>query len=138
MSDYEQKNNTGALFQANNMRVLRQGTAKVNGEECNLIVTESKTKDGRTLFDTYMKIGGFFPNQYKQEGDSKPDVTAPVLVNGETMNLAGWKNVSKKGNAYVSLSFKPNDDGKAQPSAQELSAVGQAAQDDVPDDNVPF
>ena len=139
MSKYEQKDNSGALFQANNMRVLRQGTAMVNGEECNLIVTESKTKDGRTLFDTYLKIGGFFPNQYKQEGDSKPDVTAPVLVHGQTMNLAGWKNVSKKGQPYVSLSFKPKDeDGKAPSNAQELSAVGQAAQDDVPDDNVPF
>ena len=138
MSKYEQKDNSGALFQANNMRVLRQGTAMVNGEECNLIVTESKTKDGRTLFDTYLKIGGFFPNQYKQEGDSKPDVTAPVLVNGETMNLAGWKNVSKKGVAYVSLSFRPKDDDKGKSNAQELSAVGQAAQDDVLDDNVPF
>lgn len=139
MSQFEQKDNTGALFQANNMRVLRQGNAMVNGDECDLIVTESKTKDGRVLYDTYVKIGGFFPNKYKQEGDSKPDVTAPVLIHGEKMKLAGWKNVSKRGVHYVSLSFTPSDDASPQHSEPaELSAVGQAAQDDVPDDNIPF
>ena len=106
MSNYEQKENTGALFEANNMKVLRQGKSLVNGHDCELIVTCSQTKDGRTLFDTYMKVGGFFPNQYKQEGDSKPDVTAPVLIHGEKMKLAGWKNVSKRGVHYVSLSLK--------------------------------
>ncbi|MEC9201497.1 MAG: hypothetical protein VX978_06305 [Pseudomonadota bacterium] len=139
MSNYEQKENTGALFEANNMKVLRQGKSLVNGHDCELIVTSSQTKDGRTLFDTYMKVGGFFPNQYKQEGDNKPDVTAPVLIHGEKMKLAGWKNVSKRGVHYVSLAFSPSDDNSPQHSEPaELSAVGQAAQDDVPDDNIPF
>ena len=139
MSQFEQKDNTGALFQANNMRVLRQGNAMVNGDECDLIVTESKTKDGRVLYDTYVKIGGFFPNKYKQEGDSKPDVSSTVVVHGESMKMAGWKNVSKNGMAYIKLSFQPNDgNAKAKSNPQELSAVGQAAQDDVPDENIPF
>lgn len=134
MAEYEQKDNSGALFQANNMRVLRQGNGMVNGFDCDLIVTESKTKDGRTIYETYMKIGGFFPNKFKQEGDSKPDITAPVNINGEKMKLAGWKNVSKKGMPYISLSFKPADED-ATPTTQ---APAEPPQDDMPNDDIPF
>ena len=134
MADYEQKDNSGALFQANNMRVLRQGNAMVNGFDCGLIVTEAKTKDGRTIYETYMKIGGFFPNKFKEEGDSKPDITAPVDVNGEKMKLAGWKNVSKRGNPYISLSFKPADDD-ATPTTQPSA---EPPKDDMPNDDIPF
>ena len=133
MSDYEQKDNSGVLFQANNMRVLRQGNAMVNGFDCDLIITESKTKDGRTMYDTYMKVGGFFPNKYKEEGDSKPDITAPVNINGEKMKLAGWKNTSKRGTPYVGLSFKPADEDATpttQPSAEPPKE--EPLNDDIP------
>lgn len=134
MSNYEQKDNSGALFQANNMRVLRQGTAMVNGFDCNLIVTETKTKDGQTYFDTYLKVGGFFPNKYKEQGDKKPDITAPVEIHGEKMKLAGWKNTSKRGQPYVSLSFKPADEDTT--PASNLNPT--APQGDMPNDDIPF
>ena len=134
MAEYEQKDNSGALFPANNVRVLRQGTAMVNGFDCDMIVTETKTKDGRQMFDTYMKVGGFFPNKYKEEGDNKPDVTAPVNINGEKMRLAGWKNVSKNGMPYVKLSFKPADEDATPVSQPQQSAPS----NDLPDDDIPF
>lgn len=134
MADYEQKDNSGALFQANNMRVLRQGNGMVNGFDCDFIVTESKTKDGRTMYDTYMKVGGFFPNKFKEEGDSKPDITAPVNIHGEKMKLAGWKNISKRGTPYVSLSFKPADEDVTPANPPQVSTP----QDDTPNDDIPF
>ena len=136
MSDYEQKDNSGALFQSNNMRVLRQGNSMVNGFDCDLIVTESKTKDGRTMYDTYMKVGGFFPNKYKEDGDSKPDITAPVNINGEKMRLAGWKNTSKRGTPYVKLSFKPADEDATPTSTPTPQA--EPPQSDMPNDDIPF
>ena len=134
MSDYEQRDNSGALFQANNMRVLRQGNSMVNGFDCDLIVTESKTKDGRTMYDTYMKVGGFFPNKYKEEGDNKPDITAPVNINGEKMRLAGWKKTSKRGLQYVSLAFKEQEDsgGASQEPTTQAPEPTPEMNDDIP------
>lgn len=47
--------------------------------------------------------GVLFPNRYKEEDDNKPDYTGTVDVNGEPWRLAAWKNVSKKGNSYLSV-----------------------------------
>jgi len=135
MSDYEQRDNSGALFQANNMRVLRQGNSMVNGFDCDLIVTESKTKDGQTIYDTYMKVGGFFPNKYKEDGDNKPDITAPVTINGEKMRLAGWKKTSKRGLPYVSLAFKEAEDSGAASQQRPTQAPENSI---TPDDDIPF
>lgn len=136
MSDYEQRDNSGVLFQANNMRVLRQGKSMVNGLDCDLIVTETKTKDGRTMFDTYMKVGGFFPNKYKQDGDGKPDISAPVNINGEKMRLAGWKKTSKRGVPFVSLAFK--EDGGSQSSDRNTPPQPPAEEFYNNDDDIPF
>lgn len=132
MSDYEQKDNSGALFDANSVRCLRQGTAKIDGNEVGLLVTETKTKDGRQIFDTYMKVGPFFVNKYKEEGDTKPDISCKILIDGEEKQMAGWKNVSKRGVSYLSLKFsEPRQQG-------QVDAPRQPQESTAPDDDIPF
>ena len=48
--------------------------------------------------------GVLFPNKYKEEDDKRPDYTGTVTVNDKEWALAAWKNTSKNGNDYLSLS----------------------------------
>ena len=53
-------------------------------------------------YDTTNK-GAFFPNKYKEKGDSKPDFTGNIDVDGKEWKIAGWDSTSKAGNKYISL-----------------------------------
>ena len=59
--------------------------------------------------------GVLFANQYKEEGDSRPDFIGNVDVEGKEFRLAGWKNVSSKGKRYIAVKGeepKQEDDNK--------------------------
>ena len=47
--------------------------------------------------------GVLFANQYKEQGDSRPDFVGNINVDGNQFNLAGWKNVSQGGKRYISV-----------------------------------
>ena len=47
--------------------------------------------------------GVLFANQYKEQGDSRPDFVGNINVDGNQFKLAGWKNVSQAGNRYISV-----------------------------------
>ena len=56
--------------------------------------------------------GVLFANNYKEDGDSRPDFVGSVDVNGTEYRLAGWKNTSKAGKRYISVKVedaKPKD-----------------------------
>ena len=56
--------------------------------------------------------GVLFANNYKEEGDSRPDFVGSLDVNGAEYRLAGWKNTSKAGKRYISVKVedaKPAD-----------------------------
>ena len=59
--------------------------------------------------------GVLFANQYKEEGDSRPDFIGNIDVEGKEFRLAGWKNVSSKGKRYIAVKVeepKQEDDNK--------------------------
>ena len=59
--------------------------------------------------------GVLFANQYKEEGDSRPDFIGNVDVEGKEFRIAGWKNVSSKGKRYIAVKVeepKQEDDNK--------------------------
>ena len=59
--------------------------------------------------------GVLFPNKYKEEDDKRPDFTGTVTVSGEEWSLAAWKNTSKNGNDYLSLSLsEPREKSEGQ------------------------
>jgi hypothetical protein len=45
--------------------------------------------------------GVLFANQYKEQGDSRPDFVGNINVDGNQFKLAGWKNVSQGGKRYI-------------------------------------
>jgi|TARA_X000001388_G_scaffold77612_1_gene79468 uncharacterized protein (DUF736 family) len=47
--------------------------------------------------------GVLFANQYKEQGDSRPDFVGNINVDGNQFKLAGWKNVSQGGKRYISV-----------------------------------
>jgi len=56
--------------------------------------------------------GVLFANNYKEDGDSRPDFVGSLDVNGTEYRLAGWKNTSKAGKRYISVKVedaKPKD-----------------------------
>ena len=47
--------------------------------------------------------GVLFVNQYKEDGDSRPNFVGKLDVEGKEYRLAGWKNTSKTGKRYISV-----------------------------------
>ena len=47
--------------------------------------------------------GVLFVNQYKEDGNSRPDFVGKLDVEGKEYRLAGWKNTSKAGKRYISV-----------------------------------
>jgi len=73
--------------------------------------------------------GVLFPNQYKEDGDTKPDYLGSVNVNGEDWRLAAWANTSKKGKEYMSIRVsepKEKSNGQQQNNSKDT------------DDSIPF
>ena len=68
--------------------------------------------------------GVLFANNYKEEGDSRPDFVGSLDVNGAEYRLAGWKNTSKAGKRYISVKVeepKPKDEeGSSKEEKEEL------------------
>lgn len=72
-----------------------------------------------------------FKNNFKEDGDKKPDFTSNMLVNGEERRVAIWKKVTKGGDAYLGVSILPDTFKSA---AKPSTGTGF---DDMSDD-VPF
>jgi len=47
--------------------------------------------------------GALFPNNTKEEGDNRPNMTGVVNVEGKEYRLSAWSNTSKNGMKYLSL-----------------------------------
>ena len=45
-------------------------------------------------------------NDYKKEGDKKPDYTGSGLINGEDKQISMWINEDKNGKRYLSGSIQ--------------------------------
>ena len=66
--------------------------------------------------------GVLFANNYKEDGDSRPDFVGSLDVNGTEYRLAGWKNTSKAGKRYISVKVedaKPKDEEDDSKKAKE-------------------
>ena len=61
-----------------------------------------------------------FKNNYKEEGDKKPDMTGEGLVNGKQWKVSAWHNVSQGGKKYIKMRFsEPFTGQRAAPPAPE-------------------
>ena len=54
--------------------------------------------------------GVLFPNKQKVDGDSKPELSGNINIDGKEYWLSCWDKVSKAGNEFKSLSVQPKEE----------------------------
>jgi len=47
--------------------------------------------------------GALFPNDYKEQGDNKPDLTGKLNVEGKSYRIAAWEKTFDSGKEYLSI-----------------------------------
>jgi hypothetical protein len=136
MAKQYDETNSGALFGAEHMKILRQGKVNWEGEEMYITLNQVTTKKGNVVFEVYQKVGAIFVNDNKRT-DNDPDMSGNVedRILGE-YRLSGWKKTSKDGLPYTSVAFRKKDgDYKKQPAAKASHMVD----DTEPDEEaIPF
>lgn len=78
--------------------------------------------------------GVFFANG-SRKSDKSPNFTGSANIGGVKYRVAIWRNESKEGNVYHSMTFELKEDNKSQPTAQPQT---QAQPDNMVDDDIPW
>jgi hypothetical protein len=102
MTEYD-NTNTGALFPAENMKVVRQGRINVDGAEENFCLVQVQTKAGKTVFEMYQKVGAVFANERKRD-EKDADMSGSMTVRDKEFMVWGRKRESKNGLGFTSVS----------------------------------
>jgi len=77
-----------------------------------------------------LNSGALFQNTYK-ENDNQPDYKGEFIdATGKKWELAGWKNMSQKGTAY--LSIKAQEPYKKEEAPQPTQQVQAEPNDEMP------
>ena len=74
--------------------------------------------------------GVFFANG-SRKSDKSPNFTGSANIGGVKYRVAIWRNESKDGNVYHSMTFELKEDNKPQPQTQ-------AQPDNMVDDDIPW
>ena len=146
MSDYD-NTNSGALFPAEHMKVIRQGRIDIEGTEDNYALIQTETPNGHTIFEVYQRVGAVFANSDKKS-EKAPDMSGNITdkASGE-WRMAGWKKISKAGDPFTSIAMERPREMPKPTSPQESATPAQAGSDADPtppvppvydDDNIPF
>lgn len=141
--------NSGALFPANHMKVIRQGRIDIEGTEDFFTLVQCETPSGKIVFEVYQKVGAMFVND-KKTGDRDPDTTGKIThpTAGE-LSIVGWKNQSKSGDPYTKIGvrkFQPPTPPSSPPPVSATPAQAGPDADPTPpvpprdgsDDEIPF
>ena len=130
MTDYD-NTNSGALFNAANQKLVRAGDVDVNGTSERLAIVLTETKNGKTIFEVYQKVGAIFTNDDKKT-DKHPDVGGKIEVGGQEYYMSGWKKLSKNDVNYTSVSLTPKEaDGYSGPE-NPTEEAGNDLDDEIP------
>lgn len=130
MSDYE---NSGNLFSAANNKVVRQGKLDVDGRDHEIVIVQVTTKNNKTVYEVYEKIGALHPNDNKTE-QKDWDMSGEILVLGQKLMMWCRKRFDKNNNAYTRASVA---------TAKEMDSNAQKDQHQTQekveiDDDIPF
>ena len=143
MTEYDDTNK-GALFPAENQKIVRSGPVNINGSAEYCAIVQTTTKNGKTVFEFYQKIGAIFPNEKRNENDA--DMSGSLETKSGPMKVWGRKRQSKNGNDFTSISLAPpldqypNDHTRRQ-GFKEMSNANrhmESIASSVPDDEIPF
>jgi hypothetical protein len=83
--------------------------------------------------------GSLWPNDYKEEGDNKPNMKGKLTVDGKEYEISAWTKTTDDNRRFLSLSVqKPwkerqSGGGGSAPASSEPSAPASSAdKDDLP------
>lgn len=130
MSDRDDTNK-GALFPTGDQQLLRNGPVHFGETEEKLAVIKVTTRNGKTVFEVYQKIGAVFANTNK-DNDKAPDMSGNVTYDGLEWRMAGWKEESAKGLQYTSVKLTPPEDEQQRDEGPGPGAGGGSDDQEIP------
>tara|TARA_R100001594_G_scaffold84217_1_gene118732 strand:- start:633 stop:911 length:279 start_codon:yes stop_codon:yes gene_type:complete len=80
--------------------------------------------------------GALFKNDYKEQGDNKPDLTGKLNVEGKSYRIAAWEKTSDAGKNYLSLQL--TDPEVQQKNLQSEPQLVSKPKPETKDDDLPF
>mgnify|MGYP003145503171 FL=1 len=107
--EYDNKN-SGALYPAENMEIIRQGKIDVEGNDVYMLIVKMKDKNGNDHYKFYQDKAKIFETEKKSENSS--DMDCSMSVDGTDYKVWLRKKVSKNGLDYTSVSLAPKTENK--------------------------
>ena len=124
--------NTGNLFNAANTDVVRKGKVDISGSEAEMLITRTKTKEGKEIYEAWFKSGGLFVNNEITEKHGY-NLSGTIKHMFDEMMCWCYKRMDKNNNPYTRASFAP---AKPKPNKPENNSTEKRI-DDL-DDDIPF
>lgn len=128
MSDYP---NSGNFFAAANMKVARQGKLDVNGTDHEIAIVQVITKNKKTVFEVYQKVGVLYENDNKTEKQDW-DISGTITILGEKLRMWCRKRFDKSNNAYTRASVAPHKETSSDEKDQHAQETHDEIEDDIP------
>jgi hypothetical protein len=127
--------NSGNLFPSANSKVVRQGKLDVEGMNHELVIVQVTTKNNKTVYEVYEKVGALHPNETKTE-QKDWDMSGEIVVLGEKLMMWCRKKFDKNNNAYTRASVAParemSDDKSTPPQEGQIKEQDSDLDDDIP------
>lgn len=112
MSDsYEQKNNTGALFQDDKVEIVRKGKIIIDNKLRYASIIKYQLPNEKPKYELSISAGPLYINQEEDKKSEKsPDISGPISIDGKQYKFGGYRQTSKKGIEYTSVLLYEKED----------------------------
>tara|TARA_B100002019_G_C21271257_1_gene602475 strand:- start:557 stop:949 length:393 start_codon:yes stop_codon:yes gene_type:complete len=123
--------NSGNLFPAANTEVVRKGTVDIDGTEAEMVITRTRTKDGKSIYEAWFKAGGLFVNNEVTEKRGF-NMSGEILHIFDKMMCWCYKRMDKNSNPYTRVSFAPAKPKENKPEINQIENKSDDFDDDIP------
>jgi len=102
MSEYQQKPNTGNVFQPRpDQSLILTGKLDIDGEKKHVALMKDTTAQGKPVIFILERVGFMMKNENATEENNQPAYRGSF--SDETKELSAWYQTSQKGNKYLSM-----------------------------------
>ena len=97
MSDnYEQKDNSGALFKDDKVEVVRKGKIMINNKMRYASIIKYEPPNEKPKYELSISVGPLYINKEEdKKSDKSPDISGPISIDGKQYKFGGYKQTSK-------------------------------------------
>ncbi|MAB40267.1 MAG: hypothetical protein CL525_14385 [Aequorivita sp.] len=115
--EYDNTNKGAAFPPRPEQAMILTGKINLRGEDNPVVLVKDTDHTGKPIIGVYKRAGVLFPNDKKEEGDNQPEYKGPI----EDMRMSAWKNISKDGMQFMSITAqeKMQQTAQAQPTQQQ-------------------